>query len=226
MGSALRSPAVITEESWLVSGAVRSSLFSALTLTVVETASGGNTMRSRAAPGRLVGALGEAVADDVTAALAGVPGITIGVRTVSNPDSETTSVKAPGWGATSWKLPSPSEWMMVATAPLASRRSISALGTMAPVASATTPCTAGADGGAAGDVVLVALRNEDVYKNAAKARNRKRISKLQKVQRKQGLRSNRAIFKQKKGPSNLAAPKGQGTNLVGSQGNSGRFRKT
>src|SRR5882762_8141887 len=44
-------------------------------------------------------------------------------------------------GAISWKFPSPSECSVAATAPVPSTKSTSALGTIAPLGSATTPRT-------------------------------------------------------------------------------------
>ena len=158
MGRDFRSWEIITEESWLSSGAVRSSLASALTCTFVDRAAMGSVMWSGAAKRP---ALEPAAADAL------VRTTTTGVVMVSNPGSETTSVKLPAWGGSTWKVPSPPERKLPATAPLVSTRSTSAPGTMAPVGSATTPFTAGAESGG-GEAGLDAKTAE----GASKAKHR------------------------------------------------------
>src|ERR1700756_3723857 len=75
---------------------------------------------------------------------------TTGVLMVSKPGSETTNVKLPAWGGTTWKVPSSPERELPATAPSwSSTKSTCAPGTMAPVGSATTPLTGGAEDGGA-----------------------------------------------------------------------------
>ena len=81
MGRAFRSCELITEESRLLSPAVRSSLESALTWTLVAKRAMGRTMCNR---------LERPVAAEEAAAEAAP--MTTGVRTVSKPGSETTSV--------------------------------------------------------------------------------------------------------------------------------------
>ncbi len=109
MGSDFRSCELNTEESRLMSGAVRSSLVSAFTRMLVATDASGRMMRSRAAAN-------SGTAGTEAAGLCKEPGkrppgaaTSTGVRTVSNPGSETTKVKLPVCGATIWKLPSSSE---------------------------------------------------------------------------------------------------------------------
>ena len=139
MGSALRSLDDITDESWFASDAVRSWSASALTWTLVERPAMGRTIRSGAAKAWM----------GARAAVALMAGAMVtDVLMVLNPGSETTRVKLPGCGGVTVKLPSPPERKLPSRAPLLSTRSISALGTMAPVGSATTPVMAGAGGGA------------------------------------------------------------------------------
>src|SRR5579863_1683027 len=139
MGRDFNSCDDITEESWLSSGAARSSLASALTCTLVERPAMGSVMR-RVAARRLA-------AVELATGAAGAA-ITTGVLMVSKPGSETTSVKLPSWGGTTLKLPSSPDRQLPARVPLVSRSSTSAPGTIAPVGSATTPLTAGLrDGG-------------------------------------------------------------------------------
>src|SRR5579863_3149093 len=66
---------------------------------------------------------------------------------VSKPGSEMTSVKLPAWGAAIRKFPTPSDLVVPAIDPSVFTRSTSALGTIAPVGSATTPCTVVAGAG-------------------------------------------------------------------------------
>jgi hypothetical protein len=61
--------------------------------------------------------------------------------------------------------------MEPATAPVVSSKSISAPGTIAPVASATTPCSDG-DGGGAGEVALAANATQGRNRVSSKAKER------------------------------------------------------
>ncbi len=87
-------------------------------------------------------------------------------------------MKLPAWGAAIRKLPTPSDFVVTAIEPSAFSRSTSALGTMAPVGSATTPCTvdAGASFAAELDESAAKMKAGDNSKTAKAVKRNMKIS--------------------------------------------------